>query len=137
MKKIKVLLIMLVITFALSATAMYADGLDPFVGYVGIELGIGKGWTIVEAKYKLDGSKKQSYYNAGNINQCTANENGVDVKLYYIAKYTSTIEIPNANKTVTWNNDETTLIARAYTPYIRNHTLAFCKGNHSGTWYHN
>lgn len=137
MKKIKVLLIMLVVTFALSATAMYADGLDPFVGYVGIELGIGKGWTIVEAKYKLDGSKKQSYYNAGNINQCTANENGVDVKLYYIAKYTSTIEIPNANKTVTWNNDETTLIARAYTPYIRNHTLAFCKGNHSGTWYHN
>lgn len=128
---------MLVVTFALSATAMYADGLDPFVGYVGIELGIGKGWTIVEAKYKLDGSKKQSYYNAGNINQCTANENGVDVKLYYIAKYTSTIEIPNANKTVTWNNDETTLIARAYTPYIRNHTLAFCKGNHSGTWYHN
>lgn len=137
MKKIKILLIMLVVTFALSATAMYADGLDPFVGYVGIELGIGKGWTIVEAKYKLDGSKKQSYYNAGNINQCTANENGVDVKLYYIAKYTSTIEIPNANKTVTWNNDETTLIARAYTPYIRNHTLAFCKGNHSGTWYHN
>ncbi len=137
MKKIKILLIMLIITFAISATAMYADALDHFTGYTGVELGIGKVWTIVEAKYKLDGSKKQAYYNAGNINQCTSNENGVDVKLYYIPKYTSTIKIPNANKTVTWNNDETTLIARAYTPYIRNHTSSLCKGVHSGIWYHN
>lgn len=137
MKKIRILLVMLIVTFALSVTAMYAGSLDPFTGYTGIELKARNGWTFVEAKYKLDGSKEQSYYNAGNINQCTSNENGVDVKLYYIPKYTSTIEIPKANKTVTWNNDETTLVAHSYTPYIKNHTYSFCKSVHSGIWYHN
>ena len=136
MKYIKLILVAIVFTFFLAITFANADG--AYKSYVGISLPALKGDVQRGPLNKLETSI-QHYLNTGNINACTGNENGVQVRVSYEgqsgAVYSSWLTIANAGQSGAWANTSITTTIRPYNIHIKNNTTSPCKSTHSGMWY--
>ena len=133
MNKYKLLFGTLLISGILSSGVIYADTKSK--NYVGIEL---KAYNVYKQIAQISRSNNlgQSYYNAGNINSCTGNENGIVAKLNTITLTADELEITTGNTTKDFEGAYVSS-ANTYTLYLKNYTWSVCKSSHSGTWYHN
>lgn len=135
MNKYKLLFGSLLICGILSYGVIYADTMNK--NYVGIEINAYKTYTNIATELKIDRTVGQSYYNAGNINTCTGNENGIVAKLLLITQNVGELTISSGNTTKSWPNTDGVKDGTRYNLKIKNNTFSPCKSSHSGTWYHN
>lgn len=133
MKKYKLLLCGLIITGFLSSEMINADALSKH--YIGIEIKTLEQFTSVETIEKAS-TLAQEYYNAGNINQCNGNEDGIVARLKLGTQTAGDLTISTGNTRKTWTQTETKN-GHLYHLSLKSSKWTICKGSHSGSWYHN
>lgn len=132
MKKFKKLFSVLLVTGILSFASTYASMV---IGYVGIQLSVYNGYVNFGTEYKIDRTVGQSYYNAGNLNNCTGNENNIMVKISCVGQSIDT-ETLTAGEIKDWNTNAAKICTR-YNLQVKNKVFSPCKSTHSGVWTHN
>lgn len=133
MKKLKNLFIVLIVSGLLSAISI--DAAYMFKSYLGVSLKAFNAYTSIGTEYKIDGSKGQEYYNTGNINECTGNENKITVKIVCIGQNIP-VKTLGSMQTAKWNDNAAKICSR-YNLEIKNNVTSPCKSTHSGIWTHN
>ena len=133
MLRIRNLFIVLIISGVLAAISI--DAASMYKTYIGVSINALKVYTSIGTEYKIDGSKSQEYYNGGNINNCTGNENKIIVKLVCVGQTIDEKSI-EASKTAKWTEKPAKICSR-YNLQIKNSVLSACKSTHSGIWTHN
>lgn len=132
MKKVKVLLVLLVITGVLSFISIYAGA---SVGYLNKTLSAYKSYVHFGTEYKIDRTVGQSYYNSGNVNNCTGNQNQINAKIVCVGQSISTKTL-SQGQTGYWTENGAKICTR-YNLQVRNNVYSPCQSTHSGVWTHN
>lgn len=133
MKKIKVMVLILIVSGLFSYISIFAESNS--IAYLGKTLSVYKSYVDFGTQYKLDRTVGQSYYNGGNLNNCTENENDIMVKISCVGQSINTQTI-SADSTKSWNTTEAKICTR-YNLQVRNNVFTPCQSTHSGIWYHN
>ncbi len=132
MKYLKISIAAFMVAFICAAVGIKAYA---YHGYTGISLPILKGTTTKGPQTKTQ-TGLQYYENTGTINQCTGNENGVQVAVQSEAGGTSAwLVLASAGQTGSWANNSKSTVIRSYNIKMKNNTSSPCTASHSGIWY--